>query len=283
MKVFIFSYDRFDTHTTAAYFDRDNVEYRLLIHDKDMAKRYINHGANPDYLVVTGEERGLWRNRNYALDQLEDGETALFVVDDLKSVTMLDKQIYQVKHDTVDDSLPITTSNTTEWGKKFMANVTAPELMRFAREMENQMVDTGAKLGGFASNGNPLFRVGKWKYNSLCDGRMLVVTKTNLRFDPIVETMDDYAFTCINLKAIGRTVINQWILPDCQRYTPGGYGTKEQRMEQKIRDIRYMTKKWPDLIQVKEKRDWPTGSHAAIVYHPKSFYDRRRSVDNLFD
>lgn len=125
------------------------------------------------------------------------------------------------------------------------------------------------------TTGRHAYRRKKWKMNVLADGRAWVVRKTHLRFDENVHSMDDYAWTARNLAEFGVVVINNWVLPDCRRYTAGGYGSKEQRMTQKITEARYLVETYPDYVAYKAKAGWPEGSHVTIRQRHK----RRTTAD----
>lgn len=258
MKIFIFTWDRYDSISTPAYFDASGIDdYHVLVHDRDKAEKFTT--LNPKNIIVTYQPKGLAYNRNFALDLMQPDEWALFFVDDLISVTKLDD--YSTHPG---ETVPVTTSNSTEWGRKFKAPITATEFMEMCKECTAKADAEGIKLVGFAGNNNALFRVNKWKYNALADGRCWLVKKTNLQFDINAQLIDDVCFTALNIKAFGKVLINQWILPDCKRYTAGAFGTIDQRMEQKIKECKYLVTTYPEYIQYAEKKGWPSGSHITI-------------------
>ena len=98
----------------------------------------------------------------------------------------------------------------------------------------------------------------------MADGRAWVVRKTKLRFDENVQLIDDLCWTALNIKHFGITVVNQWVLPDCKRYTSGSFGSKEQRMPQKLKEASYLVETYPELISFRKKAGWPEGSHVVL-------------------
>lgn len=278
--IFIFTWDRCETITTPQFFDASGIGYRLLVHNGHHAEQYVKHGRiNPGYIEITNKPKGLVYNRNYALNHMEMGQWGLFFVDDFKDLTELDD------YETFpSDLLPVDVTNSTIWGKKLRKPIDAETFLARCEECINKAENEGINLVGFACYNNPLFRNQKWKYNSLADGRCLLVKKTNLRFDENVQTIDDYCWTAQNLKEFGGVLVNQWILPNCERYTAGAFGTMEDRMEQKIKDCAYLVKTYPDYVHYASKKGWPEGSHVAIVHHDKDWYKNKQltSKNSLF-
>ena len=120
-------------------------------------------------------------------------------------------------------------------------------------------------LAGFSSHTNPLFRKKKWVFNVLADGRVLIVKKTKLRWDTNVQSIDDYCWTAQNLKEFGKVVVNMWLAPNCRRYTAGGYGNKESRMQRRRQEVEYMVNTYPNQIKIAPKKHWPYGTHVQIA------------------
>lgn len=260
MKIFVFGYDRYHTTTTSAMLEKEGIDHWYLIHDADKYEKFAEAGkVMIERLVVTGQPKGLPFNRNYALDWMEEGEWALFLVDDFISLTELDSYLTSTT-----ERLPIDTTNSTEFGRRFKTELTFRDFLLRCGDCITQAQEEGANLVGFAAYENPLFRASKWKRSGLCEGRCLLVKKTHLRFDTNAVLMDDYCFTALNLREFGKVLCNQWILPNCARYTPGGCGTKEERMKAKIAECAYLVNTYPDQIRYAEKKGWPDGSHIAI-------------------
>lgn len=260
MRIFVFAYDRFETMTTSAVLEAEGIDHTVLCHTEEQRQAFIEHGtAKEGRLVATGNPKGISRNRNAALDMLEDGEWALFLVDDIKRITELRD------HDSIRaPEIPITTKNQSLYAERFKAPLTATGFLKRCRELAEHTDKIGGHLAGFCNIDNPLFRAKHYKYNSLVDGRAIIVRKTRLRYDHNVNLQDDYSFTALNLRTYGAVVVNNWVLPDFERYTAGGCGTKEERMADKIVECAYLVKHFPEWIAVKDKAGWPRGSHITI-------------------
>lgn len=236
MKIFIFTYDRYDSITTSGLLEAEHIPHMVLCHTEEARQKFIDGGrVLPSNIISSNAEPGLAHNRNAALDMMEDGEWALFLVDDYLYSTELDM------YDSVaSDRIDVDTHNTTAWGRRFRTKIDMQTLVNRATETAKFSESLGSNLAGFTSNTNPLFRKKKWIFNVLADGRVLIVRKTALRWDTNVQSIDDYCWTAQNLQSFGRVVVNMWVAPECRRYTAGGYGNKEARMERRMKEVSYL-------------------------------------------
>lgn len=260
MRVFVFTYDRYDTISTTRMLDAENIDHTVLCHTDEQAEQFVAHGrVDPARLHVTGKPRGLAYNRNAALDLMDDGEWAVFLVDDLMSVTELDT--YDTEPAEV---LPVDTTNSGAWRQRFKTPITMRRFLERAEQSARVVDGLGGHLAGFAGINNPLFRTRHWQLNVLADGRAWAVRKTDLRFDEHVQLIDDVAWTALNLDRFGVVVVNQWVLPDCRRYTQGGFGSINDRIDQKRTEVAYLTSTYPHLVRTKPKRGWPDGTHVVL-------------------
>ena len=271
-RVFVFAYDRFDTMTTSLALAADGVPHTVLCHQPADAQRFTDAGTvgSTGNIVATGEQRGLARQRNVALESMDDGEWALFLVDDLKAVTELDSY-----DDEPEEVLPIDFDNQAEFRRRFDTPVTMDRFVERAVASAAYGEFIGAKLVGFAGFNNAVYRRKKWQRNVLADGRAWMVKKTHLRFDQNVQLIDDLCWTAQNIREFGTVVVNNWVLPDCRRYTTGGFGSIDERMEQKKTEAAYLVDTYPDLIQFKRKAGWPDGSHVVLRPTARTRYTRK--------
>ena len=90
--------------------------------------------------------------------------------------------------------------------------------------------------------------------------------KHEISCDTNKQLADDLSFTLKNLKHYGKVLLDQWLIPKCKRYSRGAYGTKDQRMEQRIRECEYLVETYPDLAFFYDKPGWPEHSHIRIRY-----------------
>jgi hypothetical protein len=260
LKVFVFSHNRPNSITTSPLLTDEDIDHVLLLHNKEQEDNYLQaNRVKPDNIVVTNQPRGLSYNRNIALEMMEDDEWALFLVDDMKSVTELLNH-----HKYVENFIPIDMDNQNDWKFKFKEPLTLNNFINRAKEMTEFCDSVNSKLGGFCGIDNPPFRKKHYTFNTFADGRAWVVKKSQLRFDTNVHCIDDYAWNALNLKEFGITVVNQWVLPDFERYTPGGLGTLQERSEQKIKECAYLVENYPQYFAYKEKPGQASLSHITL-------------------
>jgi hypothetical protein len=260
VKVFVFASNRYDSMTTSLMLETEGIDHTVLVHTEEQREGHIKGGTvREDRLVVTNQPAGLAYNRNAALDLMEDGEWAVFLVDDLKSVSELAGY-----DETYEEVLDITLANQNEYAKRFKNPISMKQFLLRCEQGARYCSRIGSHLLGFAGVDNAPYRRNKWGMNILADGRAWALRKSHLRFDTNVQTMDDYCWCALNLREFGVVVVNQWILPDCKRYTPGGCGTKEERMPRKIQEAKYLVETYPEFIAYKSKKGWPEGSHITL-------------------
>lgn len=261
MRLFIFAYDRYDTMTTANMCRQENVDHIVLCHSEEAKKAFIAcDTASADTLVSTGQPKGLAYNRNAALELMEQDEWAIFLVDDLKTLTTV--KDYETR---TDGKLGINMDNQKEFGTSYFRQpLTMRDFIHYCHELKEVCESLNTRLGGFCGIDNPPFRDTKWKFNSLADGRAWIVKKGSLRFDLNCQANDDMSWTIQNINRYGTVPINNWILPDCRRWATGGMGTIEERMPTKISEAEYLVNKYPSRVAYAKKAGWPDNSHITI-------------------
>lgn len=261
MRVFVFTWDRYDSITTSGMLESAGFDHTVLCHSDEHAEQFIAAGrVRPDRLHVTGAPKGLAYNRNACLDLMDVDEWAVWLVDDLMRVTELED--YDAMR--MAGELPITTKNASEWARKFRHEVGLDRFMERADALARHTERLGGRLGGFAGYDNALFRRNHWQMNCLADGRAWVVRKSALRFDEHVQMVDDVCWTAQNLDTFGVVAVDQWVLPLCRRYTAGAYGSIAARTEQKRREVAYLVDTYPQWCATRPKKGWEPGTHVVI-------------------
>ena len=257
MKIIIFTYDRYDTITTSKYFA--GIKHTILCHSEEAKQKYLKAGNIYGDIISSNRGGGLSNNRNYALDLLEDGEWALFMVDDLINVSLLDTYFIEQNN-----KLNIDFDNQGTYRKKFKFNCDAHRFLNVCNDTIKHAEEKNYNLCGFSLTNNPTWRGKKYTYRSLADGRCWLVKKSDLKQDINVNCIEDYAFTALNLKKFGGIVINNWLLPECKRYGEGGYGSIEKRMKQKIKECKYLTETYPEYLAYAPKKGLPENAHIRV-------------------
>jgi hypothetical protein len=273
MKVFVFAYDRYEDMTTSRALEAEGISHTVLCHTEEALERFVAGGtAERKRLFATGNAKGLANQRNTALEMMDEGEWALFLCDDIKRVTELRNY-----DRTTSATLPINLTNQNHYGKRFDNPISLSRFMLRAEQLVTKCETHNCKLGGFAGINNPLYRAKHWGFNIMADGRAWVVQKSWLRFDTKAQMVDDVAWTALNIKHFGLVIVNQWVLPDFKRYTPGAFKSIDERLQQKMAECKHLVETYPDQIAYKDKAGWPYGSHIVIRQRnkPKHLMGRR--------
>jgi|GEM_PF-1736682 len=260
MRVFVFGYDRFENMTTSLLLAGDCVEHTVLCHSDEDRAKFLAGGAVGGEVVATGLERGLAGQRNAALDMLGDGEWGVFLVDDLVSVSEVSG--YDERRRTRTTELGINMDNQAAFKNGMESPISWDRFMVRCAETADACDAIGARLGGFCGIANPPWRDRKWKFNGLADGRAWVVKQEpGFRVEAGAGCIDDFGWTAQQIERHGVAVVNQWVLPTAQRYKPGGYGSIDDRLVEKLAAVKYLTARHPGLLRVAAKKNEPAGSH----------------------
>ena len=259
MRTFVFTYDRYDTLTTPLALG--DIPHTVLCHSEEAKDKFLKAGrVKENSIIATGKEKGLANNRNAALDMMEEGEWAVWLVDDWVRC----EQLEDYEEHSISGQVDVNQGNQKEWGKKFRKEVPMSEFILRCEESVHQCERFGGNLAGFTSIDNVLFKERKWKSNVLADGRAWVLRKTRLRFDENAQLVDDVPWCAMNIEAFGSVLVNQWVFPKCKRWSAGGYGAMSERMGQQIKEAQYLAKTYPKYVRIKNKKNSPAGSYAAL-------------------
>jgi len=259
MRVFVFTYDRYDSLTTPLMLDADGVEHTVLCHSERDRQRFIDAGrVRAEAIIATGEPKGLANQRNWCLEHCEQDEWTMQFVDDLRSTSEV------ADYETRGQRLGITIENQKLFKGQMQVPISLTKFMQRAEEVVDACERVGARLGGFCGIANPVFRDHKWRFNVIVDGRAWVIKKGALRFDPVAQMVDDVCFTAQNIERYGVVVINQWVLPDCRRYTAGSFQSIDNRMAQKMQEAAHLVATYPQTLRYADKTGWPPNSHVTL-------------------
>ena len=85
-----------------------------------------------------------------------------------------------------------------------------------------------------------------------------------MKFDINTQLIDDVSWTVLNLKEFGNNLIVNWIDPEFERYSKGGFGSINQRIEQRKTEAKYLVDKFYPLIRYADKAGWEDKTHIKI-------------------
>lgn len=225
-------YDRYNDATTSKMLDREHI---VLCHNN---KEKFNCISKNGTLIETKKPKGIQNNFNYALNLLDQDEWAIFMSDDLLCGKYLN-------------------------GNKFITcnvNTVVDELINILPKCDKMNVH----LVGLNSTGNPLYAKNKYSKYGLVDGRCFAIKKSEFEFHPQINTIPDYYATAYHLKKYGGNLILNYCYLDFNRYTEGGLGSINDRIQDKLKDVQLMLKLFPNNVAIKNKVNEPKDSHIII-------------------
>ena len=261
MKTFTFYYNRFENATTSLALSECGIPHRVLVHSDDDHQRFVDggrYGKTCIESVITNNPRGLANQRNAALDLMLPGEWACFMCDDFRKIKAYDaeKIIHNPKrqHITFENQSEYRLREHRSLGWMFKL---FPHFIELAERH-------GVELIGFGLHDNPMNLSKCYTTRGLADGRFWLVKKGSFRFDLNAQSIDDFAWTAENLVRNGNVLVCNWIVPYFERYTAGGFGSKEERLALRRKECAYLAEKYDPLIRIARKPGWPYGTHLRL-------------------
>lgn len=228
-------YDRFEEATTSLELSKFKISHKVLCHDNASKFNCIGELGQ---LIETKEPKGIQNNFNWALNSINDGEWAVFLSDDYKSSKKLSDN-------------------------KFIDCEIIEVLTNFFDLIE-RADSSGIKLIGLNSTGNIFYSKNKYSKYGLVDGRCFAIKKTDFRFHKDISTIPDYYASAYHLKKYGGNLIYNHYFLEFERYKEKGLGTKEQREDQKEKDVSLMLKLFPNNVALKHKPGFKQGTHLIV-------------------
>ena len=122
----------------------------------------------------------------------------------------------------------------------------------------------GIKLVGLNSSGNAFYAKNKYSKYGLVDGRCFAIKKTEFKFHSEINTIPDYYASAYHMNKYGGNLILNYCFLDFERYAKGGLGDVNDRIHDKIKDIKLLKALFPNNFLIKDKINQPKGSHIII-------------------
>jgi hypothetical protein len=232
MKIFLMYYDRFENATTSKILKE---EHNVLCHNNKNKFKCIGEYGN---LIETNQPKGIQNNFNYGLSLLKQDEWGIFMSDDLIGAKKLENN-------------------------KFV-NSSTDYVLNELKSILPKCDTMGVKLVGLNSTGNPFYAKNKYSKFGLVDGRCFAIKKTEFVYHKNINTIPDYYATAYHINKYGGNLILNYCFLDFKRYEKGGLGTINERINDKIKDIKLMQSIFPDNVSIKDKINEPKGSHIII-------------------
>jgi hypothetical protein len=211
---------------------------------------------------VASDTQGIAQKRQWIEDNLvSEGEWYLSLDDDLEILQKVRSDFYEDEVVVFDDF----TISSSEWRKIYREE--SRDIVGVAEELIFKCQEVGTIFGAIQSTRreNYFFRPKKWSTINLT-GAIFFVKQKFGRWREEVDTLEDMDMICQVLRAYGSVVINQWVYPITQDYTPGGIGTEAERnlvekSERMLADYpgllkRYKDHPWFLTLATRSKKRW---------------------------
>lgn len=264
MKTFTFYHNRYKTATTSKALHENGIQHIVMCHTEEDAHKFEEaETIASTHIAITNKPRGLTYQRNAALDLMNDNEWAAFMCDDFQRI--VSRPISEIISEK--DTLPVEIKNQSDYRlRKTQDAITLKEMYSTFPYLIKKADSLGVRLIGFGLHDNPLNLRRKFARYGLADGRFWLIKKTTLRFDENVQMIDDVAWTAENIRHFGSVLVCNWIVPYFQRYTADGFGSIQQRLDQRRTECKYLVEKFAPLIRYADKPGWPEGTHIRLQY-----------------
>lgn len=254
MQIFIPSYNRPWTTTTPALLDSCGVRYILLLRNSAQADLYLK---NPAFraikkrIAVLDKDLSVNYAREVARDELNYGDWCLQMDDNIKKFTVVEESFYRAAPELKEKP------TRTEFGHIF--NIPATFQMFYTQVLTDSIQEAekrGANIVGFSSWENPYMRRRKFRDVGYTTNKCVLLRKTKLHWDQSEghPAMEEYALCAAQHLEYGRVLINNWGYPQGGHYEPGGLGTYEERLPQKIAACQNIMARWPGFAKLSWKK-----------------------------
>lgn len=247
MKLIIPSYNRPDTIKTPFLEVFKNFEKIILLHDDEQYKNYLkfNDYKNMQVIVTGCNDGGKASQIKYAVNNiLSHNEWAIFADDNIDYVSGVARE-YWAKD-------KYTFKSSEHWG-----NVESNVFIFRILELIAQADKVNAHLIGFLTTNNYFFANKKYKYYGFCHGKLTLWKKDNsFVFDNYdLRSLNDFHNTARHLVAYGVVLVNDYMHPVAKYFQKGGIGSKKNRKQDRINNIKFLTTYYPELIKTKKRKD----------------------------
>lgn len=273
MKIFINSHNRAYTLTTPKLLDECGIDYTVILHNEGQRSEYEMGGrVDMSKVIVANQPVNMTGIRNWMLesDLIENGEWYVILDDNITEFQMVSPPHYY------EEVLPVK-KEPSKYKDIYENKVNAIAMLGVFEDSIREAEKRGAKLVGFASTPNFFFRDRKWREVGYVIGKTQLIKKTDLRYDLNTTSMDDYAWTALNLERFGKVLINNYFVALKKHYAKGGIGTYAERLPSKIKDCEYLMKRFEGLFRYKIKAGTDPRAELAIRFTSLEQVERWRA------
>jgi hypothetical protein len=253
MKVIILSKGRPETISTHKLFEREGLDYTLVLHTAGERQSYIDAGfVSPEKIVVSNAPFGVSHQRQWIQDNLiPKGDWYISLDDNIRSFQCVPEPLYS-QH-----SLPVQGGDKKaqiELKDAFETECSTKRFLEVCEGMHGVGEKEKAYNLGFGTTPNFYFRGKKFRFVGYVISKAVIRKNLGIPFELTNQSMEDYAYTAENLLRYGKVLINNYCFPVAGHYEKGGIGTYKERAPAKVRDSAFLMLKYPGLFRYKVKK-----------------------------
>ena len=174
--------------------------------------------------------------------------------------------------------MPVNNFNQSEYELGNNDEMSLKEMFSMFPPLIKLAEKNNVYLIGFALHDNPLNLKNKFTTKGLADGRFWLIKKSNYKFDENVQLVDDVSWTAENIVRHGKVLVLNWCVPFFSRYTAGGFGSIEKRLDQRKKECAYLVKKFYPLVRFAKKAKWEAGTHIKLHVSEHNIKEARKNM-----
>lgn len=269
MKVLIPSYNRHRTISTHKCFA--GCDYTVLVHSMEQLTKYgvyrKDTGLDMDRVRVTDTPPGLTRQREWGMHNLTTpGEWFVFADDNIRQLTALDPSGEEYWQDELPEQATMQQTSAL-YRPMLRCRISTGDLNDIFADTVAKCKSVGARLAGFSLTDNPAFRLKKWRTAGYAIGKLMVWQhQDDFPWNHSIS-MEDFYHTAVCLLRDGAVVVNNYVWPVAGHYEPGGMGPYEERIPQRIEDVKVLMDHFLGLFRVKERKGFFPGTELQLRLH----------------
>ncbi len=269
MKTFILTYNRPYSITSHLAFP----DAKVVVHNEKQADLYAET-VNPDNIIISNaktDDFGKVRQQEWVMNKfVKKGEWFIFADDDIKRLTAVPKQFYDIL------MMPVQEPSLGAFFRDIFKTRCTPEYFDYiAKDTIAYAEKVNARMCAFPLLDNHFYRGKKYRTVGYCAGGLILLKNDDIKWDYTV-TMEDFQMTADHLLRFGSVVINNYVCPNCGYYNEGGLGTYEERVPARLKDVKTLMGRFPDMFRIKDRKEFVKNSDVQVrLTSPEQVYKWR--------
>lgn len=213
----------------------------LCVNDEDERSKYKD--VNPDVEIMVSNRRGCMPNRNWILDQFEEGSKIIMVDDDVEGLFELRGK-----------------------GKENLIKMTGDEIEVLIEKGFSMCQSNKTKFWGVYPVNNHFFMSRTIVPHGFIVGMWMGIVVSDQRFDTNVHFKDDYAFTCQHILKYKKVVRFNYVSVKAKYLSNTGGSANFRTVERVEQDVEYLIQKYPNWVVRNNNRK---GNEILLKFRPE--------------